>query len=84
MFQTVNVGKVSFEDLANRLYNVVPTAQALGISFGECRSGNRRDDGTGRARIGRDDTTPADVRRTLKRGRQDLDPVQRVVGEIVP
>jgi TP901 family phage tail tape measure protein len=35
MFQTVNVGKVSFEDLANRLYNVVPTAQALGISFGE-------------------------------------------------
>jgi len=35
MFQTVNVGKVSFEELANRLYNVVPTAQALGISFGE-------------------------------------------------
>ena len=34
MFQTVNVGKVSFEELANRLYNVVPTAQALGISFG--------------------------------------------------
>ncbi|MFA5408502.1 MAG: phage tail tape measure protein, partial [Bacilli bacterium] len=35
MFQTVNVGKVSFAELANRLYNVVPTAQALGISFGD-------------------------------------------------
>jgi len=35
MFQTVNVGKVSFEELSQRLYNVVPTAQALGISFGE-------------------------------------------------
>ena len=35
MFQTVNVGKVSFAELSQRLYNVVPTAQALGISFGE-------------------------------------------------
>ena len=34
MFQTVNVGKVSFAELSQRLYNVVPTAQALGISFG--------------------------------------------------
>jgi len=35
MFQTVNVGKVSFAELANSLYNVSPTAAALGVSFEE-------------------------------------------------
>lgn len=35
MFQTVNVGKVTFTELAGSLYNVSPTAAALGVSFGE-------------------------------------------------
>jgi TP901 family phage tail tape measure protein len=35
MFQTVNVGKVSFKELAGSLYNVSPTAAALGVEFGE-------------------------------------------------
>jgi TP901 family phage tail tape measure protein len=35
IFQTVKVGKASFAELAGSLYNVVPTAQALGVTFGE-------------------------------------------------
>lgn len=33
MFQTVKLGKTTFEELSNSLYNVSPTAAALGVSF---------------------------------------------------
>ncbi len=35
IFQSLKVGKGTFEDLAHSLYNVVPTAQALGVTFGD-------------------------------------------------
>lgn len=33
MFQTVKLGKTTFEELSNSLYNVSPTAAALGVTF---------------------------------------------------
>lgn len=33
MFQTVKFGKTTFEELSNSLYNVSPTAAALGVTF---------------------------------------------------
>ncbi|HHV26008.1 MAG TPA: phage tail tape measure protein [Tissierellia bacterium] len=33
MFQTVKFGKTSFEELSSSLYNVIPTASALGVGF---------------------------------------------------
>lgn len=34
MFTAVKLGKTTFDELANSLYNVVPTASALGLEFG--------------------------------------------------
>ncbi len=35
MFTAVRLGKTTFEELANTLYNVVPIAAALGVEFGD-------------------------------------------------
>lgn len=35
MFQTVNLGKTTFGELSHELYNVTPTASALGVKFSD-------------------------------------------------
>ncbi|WP_313757191.1 phage tail tape measure protein [Tissierella sp.] len=39
MFQTIKFGKTSADELANSLYNVIPTASSLGVSFEEVGAG---------------------------------------------
>lgn len=35
MFTAVRLGKTTFEEMASSLYNVIPTASALGVQFGD-------------------------------------------------
>ena len=39
MFTAVKLGKTNFEELSANLFNVIPTASALGVEFGEVTAG---------------------------------------------